>query len=140
MNTGVDNTALEAPALFVVMNHALTEEQIKDARHALGIAKIITMPEDLKKIWENIPPDILEIGPLLAPFEKWLETTSRKNDVVLIQGDFGACYLVVSLAFSKGLVPVYATTKREVVETPQADGSVRIERHFRHVMFRKYRE
>ena len=124
----------------MLMNHALTEEQIKDAKHALGIEKIFTMPEGLRKIWENIPPDISKIGPLLVPFERWIDETAKENDALLIQGDFGACYLMVNLALGKRLVPVYATTKREVVEIPQADGSVRVERNFRHVIFRKYGE
>ena len=127
-------------SLFVVMNHRITDAQVKDAAQTLGVEKIVNMPENLKKVWENIPPELPEIRHLLVPFEKWLEGAARKNDVVLIQGDFGVCYLMVNLVLKKGLVPVYATTKREVVEVPQADGSVRTERHFRHVMFRKYGE
>ena len=135
-----ENEKISGRALFVVMNHALTEEQIEDAEHSLGVGKTIYMPEDLKKIWENILPDKPGIKHLLAPFDRWLEDAARKDDLALIQGDFGACYLMVNLVLAKGLVPVYATTKRAVVEIHQTDGSVRSERYFRHVRFRKYGE
>ena len=138
--TSSEKATIPGPTLFVMMNHTLTAEQMKDAECWLGVEKVRCMPENLKKVWENIPPELPEIRHLLVPFEKWLEGAARKNDVVLIQGDFGVCYLMVNLVLKKGLVPVYATTKREVVEVPQADGSVRTERHFRHVMFRKYGE
>ena len=127
-------------SLFVVMNHRITDAQVKDAAQTLGVEKIVNMPENLKKVWENIPPELPEIRHLLVPFEKWLEGAARKNDVVLIQGDFGVCYLMVNLVLKKGLVPVYATTKRVAHDIQQEDGSVRTERHFRHVLFRKYGE
>jgi hypothetical protein len=45
---------------------------------------------------------------------------------VLIEGDFGACYLMVRFALEKGLVPLYSTTRREAEERYDADGSVRL--------------
>ncbi|MEA3280185.1 MAG: CRISPR-associated protein Csx20, partial [Thermodesulfobacteriota bacterium] len=59
-------------------------------------------------------------------------------DYVLIQGDFGACYIMVRFAFEKGFVPVYSTTRREAVEKQQSDGAVKLVHQFKHQVFRKY--
>ena len=63
---------------------------------------------------------------------------SCNSDFVLIQGDFGAVYLMVNFAFSLGLIPVYATTERIVVEKRMQDNTVKSERIFKHKMFRRY--
>ena len=57
---------------------------------------------------------------------------------MLIQGDFGACFLMVNFALEKGFVPVYSTTKREVAEQYPEDGSVKMTHRFEHRMFRRY--
>ena len=69
-----------------------------------------------------------------------LAANAKEKDFVLIQGDFGACYLMVNFALESGLVPVYSTTRREAVEEYGENGSIRITHHFRHVMFREYGE
>jgi hypothetical protein len=55
----------------------------------------------------------------------------------LIQGDFGVSYLMVQWAFDNGYIPVYATTKRDVVEIEENGETVAI-RKFHHCKFRKY--
>jgi hypothetical protein len=57
---------------------------------------------------------------------------------VLIQGDFGATFLMVNFAFEKGLIPIHSTTEREATEELQPDGSVRLSHRFLHKRFRKY--
>ena len=60
------------------------------------------------------------------------------DDYVLVQGDFGACCLMVDYARRLGLLPIYSTTRREVHEECLKDGSIRLVRSFRHVRFREY--
>lgn len=74
----------------------------------------------------------------LAPVRDWLAQTAQPGDYVLIQGDFGATYLMVRYALENGLIPVYATTRREAHETLQPDGSVRLTHTFRLQQFRRY--
>lgn len=96
------------------------------------------MPADLKSIWCNIPPDAPRIAPLIQPILNWLAAKSRQGDYVLIQGDFGACFLMVTFAFEKGLTPVYAATQRKATETDDSDGGVHLTHHFKHRMFRQH--
>ena len=62
----------------------------------------------------------------------------KKGDYILIQGDFGACFLMVQFAFEKGFIPIYSTTEREAVETHGEDGSVSLTHRFKHRIFRRY--
>lgn len=126
------------PALFLIMNHKISDAQVADARGSLGVDRIVEMPEGISAIWSQIPPDLGAIGPFLEPLRSWLAASASPGDYVLIQGDFGACYLMVSFALSNGLVPVYSTTAREAVENHHPDGTVELSHRFRHRLFRRY--
>lgn len=126
------------PDLYLIMNHRLTAPQEEDARRSLGVQRIVCLPEELKQVWAQIPADVEEIAPLLRPIQQWLKDSSGESDYVLIQGDFGACHLMVRFALDMGLLPVYSTTAREAVETHRADGSVELSHRFLHRRFRRY--
>ena len=125
-------------SLFLIFNHDITPVQESDARDSLGVQQIINMPPDLKALWRQIPPDLTEISGYLEPIKNWLAGQARKNDYVLIQGDFGACFIMVNFAFEIGLIPIYSTTEREAVEEHKEDGAVNLVHQFRHRIFRKY--
>jgi len=125
-------------SLFLIFNHQITEIQEKDARESLGVDRIVHPPSDLKDLWSQIPPDLEEIQGYLEPIRTWLKSQAAVNDYVLIQGDFGACYILVSFVFEIGLIPLYSTTRREAIEQHQEDGSVRLIHQFKHQMFRRY--
>jgi hypothetical protein len=127
-------------SLFLMFNHTLTDEQVRGAREALGIDRIVEMPKELKERWGRIPPEVPKIAGFLEPFEKWLEENACKGDTVLVQGDFGACHLMVGHALKRGLTPVYATTRREAKEEVSDDGRVTVTHCFKHVIFRRYGE
>ncbi|MDQ7785804.1 MAG: CRISPR-associated protein Csx20, partial [Desulfomonilaceae bacterium] len=136
------STGTEAGAtgrtLFLVFNHTITERQRADARSSLGVDRIVTLPPELQELWSNIPPEAPEIRPVLEPLRRWLHREAQFGDFVLIQGDFGACYLMVMAAREMGLVPVYSTTRRQASEEVQSDGSVKLVHRFEHVLFREY--
>ena len=125
-------------SLFLIFNHNITSVQETDARNSLGVQGIIDMPSDIKELWQQIPPDLSKISSWLNPVKDWLAQNSIINDYVLIQGDFGACYIMVNFAFEIGLIPVYSTTERKAVEKHDDDGTVKLVHHFRHQKFRKY--
>ena len=89
-------------------------------------------------MWKSVPPDLPEITGYLDPVKKWLGDNAAPSDYVLIQGDFGATYLMINFALDMGLIPVYSTTDREVVEKQDDDGSVSLVHRFKHRIFRKY--
>ena len=124
---------------FLIFNHQFTAVQEMDACASLGVRNIVNLPAELQELWRNIPPDLPEIKNYLDPIQKWLSSQANEGDHVLIQGDFGACFLMVNFAFEHNLIPVYSTTQREVVEEEQPNGAVRLTHHFQHQIFRKYR-
>ncbi len=125
--------------LFLIFNHNLTDLQRRDAEINLDIDRIVDLPEHLKAVWRQVPPDVETIDVAIVPVADWLRENSRPGDYVLIQGDFGAVYQMVNIAFDLKLVPVYSTTAREATETLGPDGDIELTHRFRHVQFRSYR-
>ena len=126
------------PSLYLIFNHQITVRQKQDAQESLGVDKIIELPHNLDPLWRQIPPDLESIKNYLKPVKDWLASHSQKNDYILIQGDFGACYIMINFAFEIGLTPVYSTTKREAVEQHGDDGTIKLVHHFKHQIFRRY--
>jgi hypothetical protein len=104
----------------------------------LTVTKIVLPPEELRSLWAAIPPDSPTLKDILVPVCSWLEKQSAAGDFILIQGEFGACYLLVQHALEFGLVPVYSTTERHAREKHLPDGRVQLEHTFDHVRFRRY--
>jgi len=125
-------------SLFLIFNHTFTDAQEADARRSLNVEEIVPLPQRLRDLWSSIPPDLGEIGHYLAPLREWLDGRARPGDYVLVQGDFGACYLMVEHVRKLGLAPVYSTTRREANEEAGPDGTVRLTHNFRHERFRRY--
>ncbi len=124
--------------LFLLFNHRLTPLQEADAITNLGVQQMISPTEDIQRLWCQIPPELTTLSDYLAPVRKWLTDQARPADFVLIQGDFGACCLMVQIVFNLNLIPIYSTTRREAVEEHLPDGSVQLVHQFKHVIFRKY--
>lgn len=124
--------------LILCFNHTLTEEQRESAKRQLAITEFISPPEELQKLWADVPPHVNTLSPRLEPLLTWLDATAESGDYILIQGDFGACYLLVRHAMAKQLIPIYSTTGRQATERHLGDGSVRVEHIFKHVRFRLY--
>jgi len=124
--------------MLLLFSHELTQDQVKDAKATLNITEFVPLPPGLESLWKNIPSTKPSLSDDLEPVRKWMKERTDPGDYVLIQGDFGAVYLMVNFAFSVNLIPVYSTTEREVVEKPMPDSTVRSERVFRHRMFRRY--
>jgi hypothetical protein len=118
----------------------MTRLQEEDACGSLRVERIVDLPEGLKALWNQVPPDLPGISEYLKPVRSWLAENARPGDYVLIQGDFGATYLMVEFAFEKGLVPIYSTSKREATEEHAEDGSVKLSHRFEHQRFRRYGE
>jgi hypothetical protein len=125
------------PALYLLFSHQLTEQQKREVDESLGVNEIHYLPDDLKVLWSQIPPDIADIRDNIHPVKEWLNRRIKPGDYILIQGDFGATYIMVTWALAKGLKPIYATTERKVIET--RDGNkVSSKKIFEHVRFRFY--
>ncbi len=124
--------------LFLLFNHSLTNIQAEQAKQELGVRKIHKPPPDISQLWANIPPDPESINDFLAPVFAWIDDKMAAGDFILVQGDFGACYLTIRHVSGSGVIPVYSTTERRAKEKQLDDGSVQLTHTFQHVRFRKY--
>ncbi len=126
------------PNLILLFNHTITTAQEADARHSLGINDIIEPPLPVQSLWAQVPPESNEITEYLAPILEWLAEIARQGDYLLVQGEFGATRLGVNEAFRLGIIPIYSTTRREVVEKHLPNGGVAVRHIFSHVRYRRY--
>ncbi len=125
--------------LILLFSHTLTPEQITDAQSSLGVENFVSLPENLKTIWGNVPPEAdLDFSKYLQPVTDFLTQEAKTNDIVLVQGDFGATFQIVAFCKTQQFIPIYATTERVAIEQTQADGSVILQKVFKHKAFRKY--
>lgn len=132
------NDPKTAHKLFLLFNHRVTSDQEVDAKVSLGVSMIIEPPESLKALWQNVPPERDAITGYLLPVQAWLSEKAGPGDYLLVQGDFGATYLMVHFAFEIGMVPIYSTTERMAVENHKEDGIVELTHDFKHRRFRRY--
>lgn len=116
----------------ILLNHSLTQEQEKGLKD-LGVTKIITIEN---KLWGAIPAEEEDITSYIAPIMEEIKTI--KPDFLVVQGESTATYKMVDFCKKIGIVALSATTKREVVETQNADGSITKQSVFKHCIFRKY--
>ncbi|MDF1881139.1 hypothetical protein JHD50_07460 [Sulfurimonas sp. MAG313] len=122
--------------MFVLISHAMTSSQCDDATFSLNVTNFKLL--DTKR-WSKIPADIQDISQYLEEIKHNILTQAKENDLLLVQGDFGATLMMVNFAHQHNLIPVYATTQRITQEKIQGDKVVTT-RIFEHIMFRKYQK
>lgn len=123
--------------MLLIFSHQLTEKQKEEAKEKFSISQFIELDSKLLDKWANIPPDLEDLTEYIKDILEWIDEKSQIGDYVLVQGDYGATNFVVDYCKSKGLIPVYATTKRKVTEQKLGE-VIRSSREFEHVMFRRY--
>jgi len=121
--------------MVLLFSHRLTMEQRDDAINRFGIQEFVSLNEKFQYLWSNVPADVETLDEYLEPIKSFLKDTLNQDDVVLIQGDFGATCHMAQFVKEIGAVGVYATTVRDVVE--KQEGGVIIKTSiFKHVRFR----
>jgi hypothetical protein len=123
--------------MILLFSHKLTAEQKLDAKASFGVEEFITLDNKLQNIWSNVPADLKNVVEYLQPVRDFLIEQMEEEDVVLVQGDFGATCTIASFVKSLGAIAVYATTKRDVIEK-EFDGKIVKTSVFEHVRFRIY--
>ena len=123
--------------MFLLFSHTLTKNQKDDAMKSFGIEEFIYLPKDLQELFSNVPNDLKKLSEYLTPIKLFLKQYSKEGDFVLIQGDFGATYILVNFAKSLKLRAVYSTTKR-VTQEFEGDGKIIKKSIFEHERFREY--
>lgn len=125
-------------SLLLLFNHTLTKQQKEDAVRSLCVSRIEHPPDQLQRLWRAVPPELETIKEYLKPIAEWILNNAHTGDFILIQGDFGATWLMVKFSMEQGLIPIYSTTERDAVEEIREDGSIKLSHRFIHARFRKY--
>ena len=121
---------------FCLLNHELTQNQILELKNRFNVENIIYPPEELSRKWSQIPAEKELDKTIIGNVTNWL-TAANKGDLLIVQGEFGATFMIVDYALKNELIPLHAVTKRVAVE--HRDGEVVSKQYvFEHVCFRKY--
>ena len=121
---------------FCLLNHELTQNQILELKNRFNVENIIYPPEELSRKWSQIPAEKELDKTTIGNVTNWF-TAANKGDLLIVQGEFGATFMIVDYALKNELVPLHAVTKRVAVE--HRDGEVVSRQYvFEHVCFRKY--
>jgi hypothetical protein len=123
--------------MFVVLSHTLTEKQIQEIKHRFHITDIVYPPEHLRKLWANIPPEGEWEEQWIQDLKDWLSQQLSEGDKLIVQGEFGAVFSLVSWLKNKGFQVYYATSLRKAEEMKQGE-TVVTRRTFEHVCLREY--
>lgn len=123
--------------LHLLFNHALTEDQFSDAKASLLCDVVVSLPKNLQELWSNVPPDLESLEKYLELIKEYIYANAKKDDFVLIQGDFGATYIMVNFLKNLGAKPIYSTTSRDAIEIKEGDKIIK-KSIFKHERFREY--
>ena len=124
--------------MILLFSHTLSETQKKEAQEIYGVESFLALPQELQKIWSNIPPNNDSLQELLQTLQEFIASYAKKGDIALIQGDFGAVYMMVNFCKKQKIKTLYATTKREAIEYTNEKGEQMKKSKFEHVRFREY--
>lgn len=124
--------------MALLFSHRLTEAQEREARERWGVNQILPLPAPLQVKWSQVPPEGSFSPRWMEPIISWLQEQTSADDLVLIQGEFGAVYTMVSWCHRHQRIPLYATTERRFQSRKLPDGTVENRHLFQHVNFRPY--
>ncbi len=123
--------------MLLLFSHKLDEIQKTDAKNSYNISEFVSLPQDLQSLWSAVPTEVENLSEYLQPLKDFISQNFKKEDLALIQGDFGVTYMMVNFCKNLGLICVYAKTKREVEEVV-VDGSTIKKSIFKHKGYREY--
>jgi hypothetical protein len=126
------------PKALIVMSHQLLPKQKEELMSRFKVEKIIYLPEQLQRSWREIPSKGKMPEKSLDEIARWVKITCSREDVVLVQGEFGAVFYLVDYILQQGFKAIYATTDRDYTEEILPDNAVLRKHLFRHETFREY--
>lgn len=126
-----------AKKLILLFSHNLLEEQRKAAKKELyEKIEIIELPKDLREIWSNIDP-LDEERKKIEEIKKYILSTAKIGDYVLVQGEWGYTYKMVKFLKENNYIPIYSSTQRDS-EEKYKNGKIEKISRFKHVKYKKY--
>ncbi len=124
--------------MYLLFSHKLTADQVLDAQEKMNVSDFISLPENLQKLWSQIPPENKLDSEIIKKITQYLTSEVSNGDFVLIQGEFGMTFYFVDWCLRNNKIPIYSTSKRLSFEVTTDDGSVKKTNIFKHIQFRRY--
>jgi len=123
--------------MFLLFSHKLTEAQRRDAIDSHRVDKIVYLPDKLQKNWSQVD-SVEEQWERLEEIWNFVKKKGKRGDYVLIQGEWGWVYHSVNYFKGEGMIPLYSSTKREVVEIVHDNTRVEKQSLFEHARYKSY--
>lgn len=118
--------------LLKLLNHELTEAQVKELKDKWGVTEIVTLDPEKAKLFGAVTlenySDVIDT----------IDTEIKKisPDFMFIQGQAGVVHNLINR--NPNIVPLFAMTQRKSVDKKNEDGSVTKVSVFEHQAFMKY--
>ena len=120
-----------------LLNHKLTKVQLFELENTFGISEVVYPNYAIQGAWADIPTTPTLTKDNLKPFVEWMLKNAQRDDIVILQGEFGASFYLIECAFENDLIPIHSVTKRIAKEGSHDETIVRTY-VFTHICFRKY--
>lgn len=103
---------------FCLLNHALAQNQLCELRDNFASQAVLFPQKKLSLEWSQIDPEKSNEGIVLSVV-RWLESCgAKKDDLFIVQGEFGATFKLVDYALKNGLVPGLCDNKTRCEREP----------------------
>ena len=121
---------------LLLFSHQLTDNEEKELIKDFEVKKIVSLTSELQEMWSNvsIKKNYMEN---LKKIKEYIKNNFNKNDVMLIQGNWGYTYNLVKWSIDNELIPVYSYTERNVEEIKDEENVKKIS-YFKHIKFIEY--
>lgn len=121
-----------------IFSHQATAQQLEGVMNQYGINEVTYLPKNISAKWSQVPTDLSSLTEYSKTFIDWLELESNVGDIILIQGEFGLTYLMVTWCFLNNRVPIHAVSERKSSEHKTENGKIIRTQEFFHKRFRNY--
>lgn len=122
--------------VLVLTSHPILPEQNQELKSRFKIGEIKFLPENLQQIWSNVLYDDKYYSNL-DKIKNYMIETLKKEDYVIIQGNWGYVYKLVEEAKNNKIIPLYAFSIRDSSEEIINGEVVKIVK-FKHQCFVEY--
>lgn len=126
-------------SVAILFNHHLSAVQILELQKNWAASNFIYPPNELQELWGKLEPSQPDVEILAKPFIEWLTTQTQADDLLLVMGEFGVSFYIVSWAIMNNLTPIHTTAIRSITHESQEGTATTIERTIVHQQFRKYK-
>lgn len=121
--------------MFLLFSHQLKPEQESEAASKWGVDSFVPLDAHLKALFSQVPADLEDITAFSLPFMEWLQAHQpTTDDLILIQGEYGLSFYLVSFCLAQHWQVVHTTMVRHIV----SDDGQQITRQIAPQMFRIY--